>query len=225
MNWLYNIHWRRRSCRGHAIRILATAAILLGAPPAWTQNEGASTPNPENALTASPVASFLTRFSRPPTAEAAPRTSQKHRVRASRPKPPVVAQVPEAVAPAAEAAPPEPQPADWPVAHENLGAAGIVPVEIRTVREVVEAQAETAPVAEDELSDLDLSARPISRLADKIPDTDGRGTDEAERRDSRFAAFAENLQAAGAISWIEPLLLMLAGAVAALTAMRVFARG
>src|SRR6476620_1566052 len=135
MNWR-NLTWiglRRfnvfRWSRGPVVRIAAAAAILLGAPPAWTQNEGTGAPNPENTLTSSPVASFLARFSRPQIAEAAPRASQKQtqRVRFSRPKTPVRAAVAEAAAPAPEAATPEAPPSDWPNAQDSVGAAGLVP--------------------------------------------------------------------------------------------------
>jgi hypothetical protein len=211
--------------RGHVIRMVAATAILLGAPPAWTQNEGVGAPNPENALNSSVVAGFLARFSRPQTAEAAPRTSQKQtqRVRTSRAKAPMAAPEPEAAVPAPEAANPEPPQPAWPNAQDSVGAAGLVPVVIKTVREMVEAEAETSLVQEHELSDLDIAARPISRLDDTPVGTDGRATADEEWRGNRIAAFAENLKAIGGTSWLEPLLLALAGAAAAVTAMRVFA--
>lgn len=240
MNWL-DLYWlsvfRRGGGYGHAVRVTATAAILFGAAPAWTQNEGSQSPNPENAFQSATVASYLARFARPQTAEAAPRNSQKHtqRVRMVKPKPVVV----EAAAP--QIVPPEPPPPaspsaqEWPSAQENVGAAGLVPVVIKTVREMVEPEPEMPTVLENELSDIDLRARPILDRDDIFAATDGRATAEEDLRGNRFAAFAENMKTiSGAswsaawsvpwnFSWLEPLVLALAGAFAAIAAMRFFA--
>ncbi len=216
------MNWRRQLDRGrkNAIRSIAAAAILLGAVPAWPQNEAAQSPDPGNTLSSSPFAQFMARFSRPQIAQAAPRATrpQVPRARVSRPKQP--AALPQAAAPAEE--PPTSRPS-WPIAQESVGAAGLVPVEIRTVREMVGSETETSLVLENELSDLDISARPISRLDEPISSTDGRASAEEQRSGNRIAAFAENLKAIGAAAWLEPILLVLAGAIAAVSAMRVFA--
>lgn len=228
MNWR-NLKWRNQLClalrrRRHAIRVVAVAAVVFIAPPAWPQNEGTAAPNPENALNPSVVSNFMARFSRPQVAQAAPRTTQKHtpRMRASRARTPVAAQAPEP-------ATPEPQPQqqaqpEWPNAQDNVGVAGLVPIEIKTVREMILSEPETPLVQENDLSDLDLAARPVSRLDAMFDGTDGRAnTDDTEPRGNRIAAFAENFKAIGGASWLEPVLLVLAGAIAAVTAMRVFA--
>jgi hypothetical protein len=230
MNWLWG-----HCGSSHVLRVLATAAILFGAPPAWTQNEGVGAPNPENTFHSSTVASYFSRFARPQTAQAAPRNIQRQtqRVRMSRAKKPLEKPV-EASAPQppaeADAAPPvspafaDTQEPSWPNAQENVGAAGLVPVVIKTVREIIEAESETPVVREHELSDLDLAARPVASR-DELPvaATDGRADADEEWRGNRFAAFAENVKAIGSASWLEPVLLVLAGAFAAAAAMRVFA--
>jgi hypothetical protein len=208
------------------LRVLATSAILFGAPPAWTQNEGVNQPNPENTFHSSTVAQYFSRFTRPQTAQAAPRNNQQQtqRVRMSRAKKLVEAPAPQPPPEAAAPPPASPESPTWPNAQENLGAAGLVPVVIRTVREMIEAVSETPVVQEHELSDLDLAARPVASR-DELPvaSTDGRADADEEWRGNHFAAFAENVKAIGSASWLEPVLLVLAGAFAAATAMRVFA--
>ncbi|MET0869009.1 MAG: hypothetical protein ABWY35_12965 [Pseudorhodoplanes sp.] len=224
MGWFSPVG-RGHNGRRHALRIITAAAILLGAPPAWTQNEGVGAPNPENALNSSVVTGFLSRFSRPQSAEAAPRTIHKptQRARISRAKAPIAAPEPEAAAPATEAENPEPPQRDWPNAQDSVGAAGLVPVVIKTVREMIESESQASLVQASDLSDLDIAARPITRLDDNLVATDGRAIADEEWRGSRIVAFAENLKTIGGISWLEPILLALAGAAAAVTAMRVFA--
>jgi len=239
MNWR-KLYWRQLLIRGrngrrHAFRVVATAAILFIAAPAWPQADGSGTPNPENTLNPSVVSNFLARFSRPQVAQAAPRTSQaprtgqKHtpRMRVSRAKASVAVAEPVSSEPPPHEPPPQPQEqaqSEWPNAQDSVGMAGLVPVEIRTVREMVRTEPEAPLVQEHELSDLDLVARPISRLDGMFDGTDGRANpDDSETRGNRIAAFAENLKAIGSASWLEPILLVLAGAIAAVSAMRVFA--
>jgi hypothetical protein len=224
INWR-NTCRRDRAGRGHVLRVLATAAILFGAPPAWPQNEGGNRPNPENTFHSSTIASYVARFARPQTAEAAPRTTQRHtqRVRMSRMKKPVVAQA-SRPAPEVPSSPPPPSEPIWPNAQESVGAAGLVPVVIKTVREMVEPEPEAPTVLENELSDIDLAARPVASHGETpVATTDGRAEVEDDWRGNRFAAFADNVKAIGSASWLEPIFLALAGAFAAVTAMRVFA--
>jgi hypothetical protein len=198
------------------IRTFAAAAILLGAPPAWTQNEGPSVPNPGNVLPSSVFSDYFARWTRPQTAEAAPRNTQTQRIRAVKAKKPVEPVAQAEPAPAAAPA--------WPNAEASVGLAGIVPVELKTVRQMAEPESETPLVLENELSDLDIAARPMPIRTEVIAATDGRGTaEEPDFQGSRFVAFVENVRAIGGTSWFEPVLLALAGAMAAVTAMRVFA--
>lgn len=212
---------REPGSRARGIGIFLAAAILLIAPPAFPQHENSAAPNPENVLNPSTIQGFLARFSRPQTAQAAPPRPHRHIVRSTRKKsspPPVVSAQAEPDIATPEATP------DWPNAQDNLGINGIVPVVIKTVRELAEADAETSVVRESDLSDLDIAAAPPNRLANAIPETDGSATQlELEPQASRVFAFAENLKITGAYSWLEPILLMLAGAVAAFSAKRIFA--
>ena len=212
---------RETGRRARGISMLLAAMILLIAPPAFPQHENSAAPNPENVLNPSTVQGFFARFSRPQTAEAAPRRPHRHIVRSARSKsspPPVVSAQAETEISVPEAAP------QWPNAQDSLGVNGIVPVVIKTVREMAEATAEASVVRESDLSDLDIVAAPPNRLENAVSETDGSATErEVEPRTSRVIALAEHLKIAGALPWFEPILLMLAGAVAALSAKRMFA--
>ncbi len=87
---LAKLNWRNSDARnaahrrGHVARAVAAAIILLAAPPAWPQNEGAGAPAPDNVLQTSSFNGTFSRWMRPPTAEAAPRNPQKQRVRAAK---------------------------------------------------------------------------------------------------------------------------------------------
>lgn len=224
MNWR-NMHWRNAfvfrdpRLRNHVARAVAAAIILLGALPAWTQNEGAAAPAPDNVLQASSLQGTFNRWMQPPTAEAAPRNIPRQRVRASAVKKPVEAAAPEPAPPAAPA---------WPNAEASAGTGEIVPVVVKTVREM--AEAETTLVHENELSDLDMMAKPLSAPAlatqdETVIGTDGRAIGgDGDFREDRLAAFAETLNSIGHASWLKALLLAMAGAIAAVTAMRIFAQ-
>src|SRR5262245_51896288 len=112
MNWLktirHNVNWLRMSWfigsggRGHAIRIVAAIAIFFGAAPAWTQNEGAARPNPQNAFSRSSVSGNLAHYIQPQAAQAAPRRDRHTpRMRASSPRKSVTAAAPQPAAPEA----------------------------------------------------------------------------------------------------------------------------
>ncbi|MCC6889641.1 MAG: hypothetical protein IT536_14000 [Hyphomicrobiales bacterium] len=158
-----------------------------------------------------------------PTAAAAPRSAQHpQRVRAK---------TKTRTAPvAAEAAVSEPQPAEpaWPNAAATVGTATLIPITIKTVREMVEPAADNPLVFENELSDIDLAARPLltqaSAQTSAPVSTDGRATTESEASEQpRVFAMAETVKTFTQSAWFEPVLLVLAGALAALSAVRLFA--
>ena len=157
---------------------------------------------------------------RPPTAEAATRNPPKQRARAAKVRKPL------------EEAEPAPQPAipAWPNAEASAGTGAILPVVVKTVREMAEPEADTPLVHANELSDLDMAAKPLpaealTAQAESLGVTDGRAViDDGDFRESRLTAFAETLNSIGHASWLEALLLAMAGAIAAMTAMRVFVR-
>jgi hypothetical protein len=193
--------------------------ILLGAPPAFPQNEGAGAPEPDNVLQLPSLNGTFSRWIRPPTAEAAPRNSQNQHARAAKAKKPA-----EAAAPEPEPAPQPAAPA-WPNAEASAGTGQILPVVVKTVREMTEPEPDTPIVYENELSDLDLAAPPLAAQPEAVDVTDGRAIgDDTDFLGNRFAAFAENVKSIGNASWLEALVLAMAGAIAAVTAMRVFAR-
>ncbi len=135
----------------------------------------------------------------------------------------------------AEAAAPEPAPQPaapaWPNAEASAGTGTILPVVLKTVREMAEPEPEISLVYENELSDIDIAAKPLAAepplpaQPEAVDVTDGRAIgDDTDFLGDRFAAFAENVKSIGNASWLEALVLALAGAIAAVTAMRVFAR-
>jgi hypothetical protein len=95
---------------------------------------------------------------------------------------------------------------------------------------MAEPEPEISLVYENELSDIDIAAKPLAAQPlpgqpEAVDVTDGRAIgDDPDFLGDRFAAFAENVKAIGNASWLEALVLALAGAIAAVTAMRVFAR-
>jgi len=112
-------------------------------------------------------------------------------------------------------------------AEANLGAAMIAPLTIKTVREMVEPEPQPPLVFENELTDLDLAAGPAlaeTRSLAPVASTDGSGTmeNDATERPSVYA-IGETVKAMMQSAWLEPLLLVLAGALAFSAAGRVFA--
>ncbi len=222
MNWRKitsrNTKWR--SSRARNIRLAAVAAaIFFGAVPAWPQNEGATAPNPANAFARSGNTGSVAQHLRPQAAQATPRR-ERHtpRVRAYSSRKSMAA----AAAPPAAPEVTESTEWAWPSAQENVGASGLIPVVVRTVREMVEPHPEMPAVHANELSDIDLAAAPVENRH-RIATTDGRADADEEPRGFRFAAFVENARAVGSIVWLEPVLLVLAAAIAAVAAGRVFA--
>lgn len=216
MNWR-NMTWRRMTLRKLTCCIAIAGAICFGAAPAWTQNEGATLPNRDNAFTRSGASAKASRPTPPRTAHAAPRRD-RHASRPRRSNIPVAAVAPQPAAPEAV----EPAETAWPNAQDNVGAAGLIPVVVKTVREMVQPPPEAEAVHANELSDIDLAAGPIER-SERIASTDGRASVDEEPRMVRLAAFADTMKTIGGASWLEPLLLLIAGASAAAAAMRVFA--
>jgi hypothetical protein len=118
--------------------------------------------------------------------------------------------------------------ADWPNAAANVGGAMIAPVTIKTVREQLEPEPEAKLVSENEESDIDRAAQPaIAEATPREPaaGTDGRGMidHEGAPEQTRVFAMGETMKAVMQSAWLEPILLMLAGALAALSAARAFA--
>ena len=223
MHWLNLFVRNRRLARKRVLISLAAAIVFLGVPPAWTQNDGPVAPSRGNVLETSSIREYFSRYMRPQIAEAAPRTTQRpQRVRSVRARHPA-----EVAAPLPA---PRPVAPAWPNAQDSAGTGKIIPVELKTVRELAEPEAEPSLVHENELSDLDMAAQPLSAQpllaqSEAITGTDGRATsDDMDFHGNRFAAFAENVRAMGNATWLEPLLLALAGAIAAVAALRIFAK-
>ena len=202
-------------------------AVLFLAPAART--EGAQTPNPGNVLVIPNNASgFFRPWTTIPTATptataAAPRPAQRpQRVRVAKTK---VRVIPVA----AEAAVSEPQPAEpaWPNAAETVGTGSLTPITVKTVREMIEPAPDTNVVFENELSDIDLAAQPLlTATSDQTsaPVTDGRATAETDVSElPRVFAMTETMKTFTQSAWLEPVLLVLAGALAAVSALRLFA--
>ncbi len=171
-----------------------------------------------------PRAAKVRKRSNPVAAQAAPAETQPA------PQPQQVTAAPEQVAPS-----------DWPSAASSVGvgAATIAPLMLKTVREQIEPEPETPIVSENELSDVDRAAEPALAQAptperpvgtepatatERTIVTDGIGTVETDPTEqTRVFAMNETLNALMQAAWLEPILLMLAGALAGLAARRMFA--
>lgn len=224
-------HYSRLSLRRCACAIAALAISVA----AQAGPDGPLEPNPENVLTKQPDAiETLQRLMQPGTAMAAqqrPAERRVYRVRHARAKPKAA----EPVAAATEAAPATPLPDAlsqpfWPNAQASAGMGDITPFIIRTVREMLESEKEPVVLA-NELSDIDLAAA-IPQPAPAAAATDGRAPLETadietvageggERLNAMIAALTAMLtaMATAPAAWLESLLLMLSGALAALAAL------
>ena len=233
------MHPHRRAvsfCVKRAIWIpVAIAALFASAPAAKTESartetEGASAPNPQNVLVLRDrPAGMFSRWMGTPAATAATRTSQRPRgVKSKRRTGPA----------AAQSQPAETQPGQpaWPSPAATTGPAALVPITVKTVRELVAPPRDTPLVFENELSDIDLAAKPVlaataatpATSSTAAPSTDGRsyrdGDDVKIGEQPLVFAMSESMRSITQAAWFEPMLLALAGALAALTAMRMFAR-
>jgi len=221
MSWLETSNLNRI-----AIRIVASAAFLLAAVPGMTQTEGPEVPNPENIFSRPTMAEGFLRAVQPQSsAEAAPRAETKRqRMRnSSRAK----VSRPDAIS-AQSTSTEQQQHGDtsraWPNAEASAGTGEIVPVVLKTVREILELNSEAEVVHANELSDIDLAAGPPA-LPIALAATDGSASRDAEEpaQANRFSAVMENVHGITHARWFEPVLLMMAGAIAAVSAMRLFA--
>ena len=215
-------------CVRSVVCIPVAMTVLFVAPAAKTETEGASAPNPDNVLTLRerPSEMFSRWMGMPTAAAAATRTTQRpQRVRVVKPK----KQTEPATARPQQA---EPQAAEsgWPSAAATVGLATLVPITVKTVREMMAPATDTPIVSENELSDIDLKARPVP-VASPEPSpgpmsTDGRSAPEADSKanEPSIFAMAETMTTIAQSAWLEPVLLALAGALAALSAIRIFAR-
>jgi hypothetical protein len=225
-----------RHCCACAIAVLAISVAAQADP------EGASGHNPDNVLTKQPDAlETLQRLLQPGgAAMAAQRPAPERRVYRTR----TARSKSKAVEPAAatEQAPAAPATAlpdalsqpFWPNAQASAGMGDISPFIIRTVREMIETES-SAVVLANELSDLDLAASAVPPSAPQVAPqtapqtaTDGRApadtadsepvaADSGESLGAMLAALKAAVPAQG--PWIDSLLLMLAGALAALAAL------
>jgi hypothetical protein len=207
---------------------VALTLLLFTAPVAMSQAAGQLTPTPDNP--------FSRWFRLPSTAAApaatAPATAQpvqrvrKPRITKVRKRSKAVATAPQPEPVAEQPAPQqEERVADsgWPNAEANLGTAMMTPLTIKTVREQLEPEPETLLVSENELSEIDRAAQPAqAATAPPAPSasTDGSGAIENELEQAHVFAMGETMKAMMQSAWIEPALLMLAGALAGLAASR-----
>lgn len=210
-----------------AIAVAGAMAVLFLSPAARTEPEGAGGHNPDNVLVRpNGTSALFTRWSAAPAAAAARTSQRQQRVRTAR----KVRSAPAAPQPpAAETKPAAPA---WPNAEASAGNATLVPITVKTVREIAAPVPDTTIVFENELSDIDLAARPVlaaTPAPPPAPSTDGRAAPESENTEpSPIFAMAvawksEIWKPMTQATWFEPLLLALAGALAALSAMRLFA--
>jgi hypothetical protein len=213
-------------------------ALLFSASEAMSQSAGQPAAAPDNGNP------FARLFRLPSTAapQAAPEAQPVQRVRKpriskvkKRPKPAAAQQAASAqqrVPPPAEE-PAAPQPVEqvnepaWPNAEASAGGTTMItPLAVKTVREQLEPEPETPTVSENELSDIDRAAEPVlaeKETADSLATTDGSGaieTGAAER--PRVLAMGDTMKAMMQSAWAEPVLLMIAGALAGLAASRLF---
>lgn len=202
------------------IAIPLAVAVLFLAPAAGTEDTHG--PNPDNVLVIPKSAGGWLGPWTGSRAAAAPRSSQRtQRARAKTKM--------RAAPVAAEAGISEPQAADssWPNAAATVGTAALIPITVKTVREMVAPAPDANLVFANELSDIDLAARPIltpTPASSAAGATDGRATSEnAAAEQPRVFAMAETMKTVTQSAWLEPALLVLAGALAALSAIRLFA--
>lgn len=161
------------------------------------------------------------KYTRPAVAQTAPARAAHAQVTSAEPMQETPAQE--------QAAAVQPQSAEqeWPSAADNLGAPMIVPLTIKTVREMLEPEPQL--VSDNEVSDIDRAAEPArasasSRVHLASAVTDGSGMIDSDATEhSRVFAMGETMKAVLQSGWVEPLLLMFAGAFAGFTAIRVFA--
>lgn len=242
MQW-YPSAFSRRISALLTITICSAIAlvVLFASPPAMSQVVGQTSAPPDNIFsrwfkpqTAQPAVSA------PAAAQPEPRV-RRPRISKTRKRPKPVAPVAEKSAPAEQepAAPLQaPAPAQekiaesgWPVAAASVGTAMITPLTIKTVREQLEPEPETLLVSENELSEIDRAARLAHAEAspqESLASTDGSGAIENDPADQvqvsgMKEAVKTMLEAAGLqVAWVEPVLLMIAGALAGLAASRAF---
>jgi len=204
-----------------AVYCAVAIALLFTAPDALSQAAGQATMAPENPFS---------RWFKPPATAAAPAPAQpaqrirKPRIAKSgkRAKPAAAVAQPGPAAEAPVAKPEEPvADSGWPNAEATLGTAMITPLTVKTVREQLEPEPETLLVSENELNEIDRAAQP-AQLSSPVPaaSTDGSGTVENDADRAQVFAISEGMKAMTQSAWTEPVLLMLAGALAGLAASR-----
>lgn len=211
-----------------SICVAAALTVLFAASDARSQGVHPQTA-PAAAAGGNPVSRWFARPAATPQAGATqPRQHvRKRRVsRSKKPTKPVAAQP----APAeAKSDPPQQQVAEpaWPNAAANVGGALIAPLSVKTVREQLGSEPETLPVSENEFSDIDRAAPPaLAATATPEPaiSTDGSGSTETDVTvQTHVFALGETTKAMMQSAWLEPLLLLVAGAIATLSAVRLFA--
>ncbi|MFZ5691923.1 MAG: hypothetical protein ACOY5F_11785 [Pseudomonadota bacterium] len=229
----------RRTARRVSITLTLThccavaIALLCTAPEALSQAAGQTTTAPESPFS---------RWFRFPSAAAAPAAAapgataaaqpvqriRKPRIAKARKRARAVATVPQPV-PAAEQPAPQPQErvedSGWPNAEDNAGTAMITPLTVKTVREQLEPEAHTLLASENEPGAIDRAAQPLpaAMVSPAAPaSTDGSGAIENETDRTQVFAMGESMKPIMQSAWTEPVLLMIAGALAGLAASRFF---
>jgi hypothetical protein len=215
--------------------------VLCAAPDAMSQSAGQNsvTANATGQDDRNPFSRFFRMTPAQPAATAPAETQPQPRIRKprlskarKRPKPVAVKSAPAArqpIAPSDTAATAHQTAAEsgWPPAADHVGGAMISTLTVKSVREQLEPEPESALVSEHDLSDIDRAAR-LAHAEAATPDpttaTDGSGAmDNDPAEQTRVIAKNEIIKSWMQTAWLEPVLLMIAGALAGLAAARAFA--
>lgn len=221
------------SARPSFLPAITALAFVLAAEPAHAQFRHSNMPLslvPEGRSTiAEDVKRMFEKQSPPaakPAAAAKPARPPMPKKKTARPKPPPAADIQPVMAEAkAEAAPSAPEPNTTSSAAKIGDITDIVPVVVRTVREIVVPEPDLPVISPNELSDIDKAARPVPASTAEAS-TDGkaaRDIDEAIAEPASANAVTEPSRPLAQLPWLESLLLM-AGALAAVLAFRMFAQ-
>ena len=220
--------------------------VLCAAPDAMSQSAGQSTTiqNTTGADDRNPFSRFFRMPTVQPAAAAPAETQPQPRVRKprlskirKRSKPVAEKSAPVVKQPTApvEAAAPVRQAlaeSGWPRAADHVGSAMIAPLTVKSVRQQLEPEPEALLVSENELSEIDRAARLSHAEAatqEPMAATDGSGAidndpaDQARALGTNESVMATIPAAWMQTAWLEPVLLMIAGALAGLAAARAFA--
>lgn len=206
---------------------IAIALLFMASSTAMSQAAGQTAAAPDSS-------SPFSRWFRLPAAAAPvaaqPPTQRIHKPRIAKPRKRTGRVASAALpAPAAERSLPQKQEqvqgSGWPNAEANVGRATITLLTVKTVREQLEPEPATLLVAENELSDIDRAAQPAQSAPATpvpLPSTDGSGAIERDADQAHVLARGDTMKSMMQATRLEPVLLMLAGALAGLAASRFF---